>query len=332
MARRAWYFSALIAVVGCGSLGSPGGGDSDLATIASGPFRRLDDDELPGGEALLGLAADDVPDGLTVVALPSGRRLLCYAVSRAAGPRALFCASREAPDVSFTHSATPVLSATLGWEGAELLDPSLRVEPDGSVLLAYATPDGGIGIARSRDEGQTFERERDEPIVVGAGWETAPVRRPALARLGSRDWLYYDGGAGIGVATSDDGATWRSEPRPVLRVGTAGRFDAVAIGAPTVHVETTVAGRERIGLWYDARDELDVTTIGYAASFDGIDFDRLSIPVFGGDGDGEASSAYDPRDAYSGLLYVVAQRRARRIVVVGVSPSNVRFAPVAPAE
>ncbi|MCC7536745.1 MAG: hypothetical protein IT379_11050, partial [Deltaproteobacteria bacterium] len=270
MARPGWYFSLLVAAVGCGSLGSPGGGDTDLPSTASGPFRRLDDDELPSGEALTGLALDDVPDGLTLAVLPSGRRLLCYALARAAGPRAIFCASRDASELTFAHLETPVLEAELAWEGDEVLDPAIAVDDDGSVRLVYATVDGRIGIARSRDDGRTFGREIDEPIVIAAGWETAPLRRPALARLADRDWLYYDGGSGIGVATSDDGRTFRPEASPVLVAGTAGRFDAARVGAPTVHVETTVAGRERLALWYDALDAMDIPSIGLAASFDGL--------------------------------------------------------------
>ncbi|HJZ88369.1 MAG TPA: hypothetical protein VKN99_24510 [Polyangia bacterium] len=182
--------------------------------------------------------------------------------------------------------AAPVLAPT----AAERRLGAPAVARRGTTLLLFFEEPDGIGRALSSDNGRTFQRDPAPVVRADQAWEAGLVGSPGAAVLGDQTvLLFYEGGggAGIGLATSQDGASFiKPSARPVV--------DAIAISDPTLwrqidRVGQPAArraldpvGREGVSLWFAAHGVESAATlesgmlvppvannsIGYAASLD----------------------------------------------------------------
>jgi len=107
------------------------------------------------------------------------------------------------------------------------------------------------------------------------------VAKGAVIKDGSTYKLWYTGknASGtyqIGYATSNDGSTWSKHGAPVLTPGSAGSWDSVQVGTPSVVKDGSV-----YKMWYSGTNNASGTSvrnsqIGYATSNDGISWSRSS--------------------------------------------------------
>jgi hypothetical protein len=210
-----------------------------------------------------------------------------------AAPTPFLVRHHAADGRSFERPNEVVLEADpSSFEGSFLSAPSaLRV---GGAVWVYYAAEGGIGLAI--DEGAGLSRVGSSPVLA-MGPEGVP-RAPSVV-LGSdgRFHLYYEAGgdelspgsgqlvdgARVFVATSDDGLAFEREGE-VLGLGPEGSADARAVGHPFAIVERSPFGRPITHLFYAARDEGGLGTIGLASRYDDAPqagFVRAVSPVWG---------------------------------------------------
>lgn len=111
---------------------------------------------------------------------------------------------------------SPVLTAPSGHERAG--SPSVLVR-DGQLDL-LATIDGtAIGLARSTNQGSSFDWVTAELLAPEEPWEAGAVGSPALFEWDGGLRFFYEGGpgAGIGLAAVAGDLGERSTPEPLLR-------------------------------------------------------------------------------------------------------------------
>ena len=273
----------LMSGCGIGFADDASGGKNDLPTVGAGPFKKLPFDEnTPADEPWL--ATERTLD-FTEPAI----------VARAGGGFVYFV-TRELPDPPIGDSQivrgaiadptqlpdeppVPVLTADQPWEQGHVAAPSLIDLGDGHLLVYYegGTNPAQLGRAESTDGGVTWQKSAAPlldnallPSVAndGALWLAVFVR-PGLPEL----W----------IARSDDGLTWVADTQPILQPsGLADSFERLALSSPHLAWLEESTGRGHWALWYggleDVPDPGDAPryAIGYAASFDGMDWDRLA--------------------------------------------------------
>jgi hypothetical protein len=247
--RSASFFPlALLGMIACGTIASPGGGDLHLPTADVGPFSALAKDEVaPGDEPPFVFSNESAQyrDPCIIPESPgaSGPGVILFAVAtgssgdvivrtRADDGRSFYGDSVDAQNTHPSHVAPVVLHATQQWEGRDLSGPSaLRVGSD--VWLYYAGA-GGIGLAVSNDGGKTFQPQAGPVLGAadGVAWEFTPPRAPSVAVFpdGTFHMLYASGNA-VGEAMSADGKAWRR----VDADPTTPAFDPVLV--PSAHVD-----------------------------------------------------------------------------------------------
>jgi hypothetical protein len=337
--RRATLFPfALLGIIACGTIASPGGGALNLPTTNLGPFAPLTKDEVaPGDEPPFVFSNESAqyrdPCVLPVSPGASGPGVIMFAVAtgssgavivrtHADDGRSFYGDSVDAQNTHPSHAAPVVLHATQPWEGRDLSGPSaLRVGSD--VWLYYAGA-GGIGLAVSHDGGGTFQSQ-SAPVLAAAGgasWEPTPPRAPSVAILpdGSFHMLYASGDA-IGEAVSADGKAWqRVGADPVLvpsahvdpstlPTGVPPPFDEGAVDDPLLVPTTDVAGRLVLHVLYTGYSApigapSRASAIGLAGRFGTSGrFTKQPDPVYNVQSN-EAAPALQPLGDSQALLYV----------------------------
>lgn len=102
------------------------------------------------------------------------------------------------------------------------------------------------------------------PIIPG-DWDGDLVRYPYVIEDAGYK-MYYNGNAGLGLATSPDGLTWTRHPaNPLLTPGAPGSWDEDNFEAPAVIKE----GPGNYKMWYSG---FPGCAIGYATSPDGVNW------------------------------------------------------------
>ena len=238
---------------------------------------------------------------------------------------------------SFERTAEVVLEITKDWEGERLGAPSVVIGDNDERLLFYGA-DGGIGLARASGPSGAFE-SADSPVLSRSdvSWATRELGSPGAVRLFDGSYRLYfeteqDGVPVIGVARSDDGATFTDTGAPVLwATGRDGDVDASYVGSPQAVIAVSEQGREIIYVYYTGRDENEKQSIAMAARFLEDAGETLSR---------SGSSMYSPAgslaprepcvvrfDSFSFLF--ATQRTAKNtpdpVVVVGVSPGDLEL-------
>jgi predicted GH43/DUF377 family glycosyl hydrolase len=202
-------------------------------------------------------------------------------------------------------SSNPVLGPTPNsWDAYYTTTP--RVIYDGKVYRMWysggTTGSTGVGYAISND-GISWSKHT-EPVLspgLSGAWDSSSVA------LGSVLWnktvymMWYTGSnpttfanGAVGLATSEDGATWTKYPgNPVL---TATAIDQAYIATPHV-----IKLGLTYNMWYTGRStNSNQTSILYATSFDGANWSKWPHAVFSPSPD---PNAWDSAGVYSPSVY-----------------------------
>ncbi len=282
--------SAMLAVVVCGALApacgfgfadDASGGTDDLPTTGAGPFRRLVVDEnTPADEPWL--ATDRTLDFTEpALTLRDGGGFIYYVTRESPDPPVgdsqIWRGELSDPHQLPVEPPAPVLIADQPWEEGHVAAPSIVVLAGRQIMFyegGLSTPT--LGRAESTDGGRTWQKSAS--LVVG-------VRSPSVATDGAR-WLaafQRPGQPDLWLARSDDGLVWIVDDAPTLvPTGIADSFEAVEVGAPTLAWLVESTGRGHWALWYSGLEKLPMPgdapryAIGYAASFDGMDWARIA--------------------------------------------------------
>jgi len=187
---------------------------------------------------------------------------------------------------------------------AEYLDngpnpSSALVADDGTWMLFFNTSgfngrrsSGLIGRATAPGPEGPWTVDPEPVLLPGetGEWDDLSVRNPYVIAVGDGYRMYYAGDSGdrdahpdrhIGMASSDDGATWTKNDDPVLAIGAEGAWDEMRVFEPVV-----LATDDGFVMFYASsrvyESEVRRTYMyGYAVSDDGINWDRpFSDPVF----------------------------------------------------
>lgn len=273
-----------LATAGCGIgfADDESGGDDNLPTVGAGPFKKLAFDEnTPADEPWL-----------------ATERTLDFtepAIVARAGGGFIYFVTRESPDPPVGDSEiwrgaiadptqlpdeplAPVLVADQAWEEGHVAAPSI-VDLGGDHLLMFY--EGGIasvqlGRAESTDGGRTWQKAAS-PVLANA----------ALASVATDGALWLaafvrPGEPGIWLASSQDGSSWTAGSAPILLpTGVADSFEETGVSSPHLAWLVESTGRGHWALWYGGLEDLPDPgdapryAIGYAASFDGMRWDRL---------------------------------------------------------
>lgn len=267
---------------GIGFADDASGGDHDLPTVGAGPFDRLEVDEgTPADEPWL--VSDRTLDVTQpeLVARPGGGFVFFVTREPAdlpAGDTTIWRGAVTDPRLLPDEPPALVLAADQAWEEGHVAGPAVVALDDRLVMFyegGLAAPQ--IGRAESTDGGRTWQKA-PAPILAGA-------RAPGAAFDGTRWLLAYVRPAepGIWLARSADGVTFAADPIPALMPsGVVRAFDQIEVGAPALGWQVESTGRGHWALWFAGLEEQPDPgdapryAVGYAASFDGMDWQRLA--------------------------------------------------------
>ena len=276
---RALLWLLLVPACGLGIADDSSGGRTELPGTGAGPFARLVADPLtPADEPWLAIDPILEVTEPAILARPAGGYLTWITQESAelpAGDTEIWFAElpelRGLPLAPFARA----LAAELTWEGDRVGAPAI-VALDDRLVMFYAGGDD-IGRAESTDGGRTWSK-RAEPVLRNA-------TSPGIAFDGSAWVLAFVDGRGIGVAHSTDGVTFTPDPDPVITARTDSGpkvFDHTLVTSPSVAWLVEGTGRGHWVMWYaglarlPASGEAPTFAIGYAGSFDGHDWQRIS--------------------------------------------------------
>lgn len=188
----------------------------------------------------------------------------------------------------------------LAWQGAQrMLSPRSGTWEDGYIAangagtvfrgeLLYYYQAGNpprIGLARSEDA-KVWTREPKPVLELGprGAWDERAAADPYVVQAGGQLYLYYLGEdrarrQRLGVAVSADGRSWtKLTGAPVLELGERGAWDENGLGEPAVW-------KARGSWWmlYTGRARNEVRRMGLARSGDGVNWERTSLVIAGGE-------------------------------------------------
>lgn len=308
---KALLLLAIAPACGFGFADDTSGGRDDLPTTGAGPYQRLEPDEsTPADEPWLATS-----------------RTLDFtqpAIWRRDGGGFVFFVTRESADdpvgdteilrgaVRDPHElpdepAVPVLTASEAWEEGHVAAPAL-LAVGGQLIMFY---EGGlsapaIGLAISNDDGRTWDKQA-APILADA-------REPAVASDGTTTLLAFTrpGQPGVWLGRLDGAGGVTVDDTPILLpTGVDGSFERVEVGAPFLAWLVEPSGRGHFALWYQGLEEVPDMgdaprhAIGYAASFDGLAWDRPTggRPVLAAPAGAPAVLVEGPRSTEATLLF-----------------------------
>jgi hypothetical protein len=326
----------LLLIAGCGSLGGPGGGASNLPVSGSGPFSPLDPSD-PRWSSLSApfVLQDGDADLDSPFVLARGDRLSLWATTTRSHVIDIERAEADQLESGF-GALQPALVADQPWEEGAVQSPSLiagnPIVPAARWIMFY-NAGGAIGLATSTTG--TDWSKHDGPTLIADGAEEGDsLSSPAAVRIGDRVRVYYLASGAVWAAEAEyaevaamrsvswtrlDGDTRSSGRDPIITRPTWAR----AIVGVTAHVTETPAGRLRHDLYFTAASatymRLSTTTgCGFASSYTGEDFVIAAAPIvpISQPRRGPAETPYRA----GALLLFIEQAGARRSVAAATSP------------
>ncbi|MBA2542960.1 MAG: hypothetical protein H0V17_25160 [Deltaproteobacteria bacterium] len=266
----------VLALSGCG-LGWIDGQDdltTGLPTSGAGPYARLEsDDSTPASEPTF---HDDnrasVEDPSMLAGGPGVRVWFTQATVEPVTSEIRYI---EAASLRVLPSSPEtVLTASEAWEEGVVSAPSVLANPEGGLVMFYeggvTTP--SIGRAVSTD-GLSWEKDPD-PVLVGA-------TSPSAVFAYGETWLFATRPGEVGIWRAvDAGSGFAFDAAAVIvpRSDEEDAFDRLTVAEPfALAVQTLDDDVTRIHLWFAGTTDLpnDATSIGYAASFDGVEWLRF---------------------------------------------------------
>ncbi|MFK7989980.1 MAG: hypothetical protein AB8I08_28430 [Sandaracinaceae bacterium] len=346
-AGLAWGAFAMPA---CSSIGDPGGTPDGLPHGGTGKFRLLDSAETGVSGSLPGRAI--VLLNRTIEGVSVTENSIFYAQSTvlddppplpddhppteifrgAFGNRSIFRGTLRTEGIGAYDAGNEVLAATEDWEGDELIDPSVAVDPDGTVRLYYAAA-GGIGVAEASAEDGTFSKVSGPILDMSAGSGVAP-RRPSVVRnIDDTGWImFFDRGDGLGIATSDDGVAFSDARALPLEGEDEGMSPEVRIAHPGAVRIATSADRALIRVYFESIREDGTHQIYLAGTDDGETFERWPRSVI--DNNDVRLPTVRQLDSRVTFLYLnlpfIGGSFQTRGISVASSPAGQRFDPPEP--
>jgi len=177
------------------------------------------------------------------------------------------------------------------WDSKWLDTPEIVRTPTGYTLYYFGDDvdtfpphNAAFGLATSTN-GINWTKYSGNPVFTkgdSTSWEGHWIESPAvLYDNGTYKMWYtgvpYDWRIRIGYATSPDGITWTKYPNnPVVSLGAPGTWDDMWVGVPAV-----IKRDNHFEIWYSAlseadliNDRYDTIRIGYATSYDGINWTK----------------------------------------------------------
>ena len=273
------------ALAGCGFgfADDTSGGHDNLPAAGAGPFRRPAFDlDTPLDEPWL--ATDPGFDFDEPAALPRAGGGIRYWLGVEPADLPVGDTQIWAGDLAGLGAAPsilqPALIADQAWEQGRVSAPTLITDGDHlTMFYEGGLADPAIGRADSLDDGRTWQKH-GAPVLTAA-------RSPGVAWDGAH-WLLAverPAAAGLWLARSDDGVAFTLDATPVFtaRTTVTGAFDSVAIREPSLTWSQPSTGRGLWAMWFAGTDMPMPTddnpwrfAIGYAASFDGVSWQRLA--------------------------------------------------------
>lgn len=291
----------LALVTGCGTLASPGAGDTDLPSGRSGPYRLLDSEELPEGLCLLREDSVVLSDPAS---LPLGPHRTALYFTRREGARRTILRAVVVDGRRLEAPPEEVLAPTLAWHGDGVGAPDVAATRDGFAMVFDTA--AGLGLATSAD-GRTWRSSEEPRLTADANvGELTPLRAPTLVvRRDDSLIIAYESAGAIWSATATalaaplsrvdaDERTPRREsllaPGDDARDAGAVGYASGAVGDPSLRAEDSLAGRTLYRLFFSARSApfaLDggsdfQRAVGLAGSFDAVHFTRSEAAALGG--------------------------------------------------
>lgn len=284
------------AMTGCGLgvVGEEERGGARLPTQGAGPYGTLASDRDTPAEEPYVLSAFRVHlRDPAVLRRDDGGFRLWFSRVDVEAPEASEIWAAELPAITELPDVAPdpVLVADQAWEQGWVGAPSVVARPDGGLTMLYQ---GGrerlaVGRADSVDGGWTWQKHPDNPVLVDAAEPSAALVPGGIGGDHDEDasslvvYMTRPGRDGIFRADSLDGVTWTSLPEPVLlpRRDVPDAYDRQAVSAPFVVVRRTASGTLHYGMFFNGTDrsgESAVVSIGWAGSFDGLEWRRPASP------------------------------------------------------
>jgi predicted GH43/DUF377 family glycosyl hydrolase len=171
------------------------------------------------------------------------------------------------------------------WDAGHVLQPSVFF--DGTTYhMWYGGTNGDlserhIGYATSTDRIHWTKYSGNPVMVPGSSgsWDDVWVDSPNVLFINGIYHIWYCGFDGTyvqtGYATSADGISWNKDAlNPVLVVGPSGSWDNFWVYQPSV-----VTDGVKYHMWYSGGGSAFTWRIGYAVSFDGINWTKYNDPT-----------------------------------------------------
>ncbi len=189
------------------------------------------------------------------------------------------------------YSGNPVMTAgnSSSWYNTFISNPSVIFE-NNIYKMWFTAPDavansqptdgkGNIGYATSPD-GINWSVYPAPVILAGSqnNWDSATVAEPSVIKVGNMYHMFYSAldkwlveNFQVGYANSMDGINWtKATTNPVLKIGTAGKWDRYWASHPAVMYDSI---SNKFKMWYTGRDTATIVAltgyywdIGYAES------------------------------------------------------------------
>ncbi len=337
---------------GCSTLGNVGEFADPISTAGAGPFRFVDKYEtaidgepanaivMVSGDAMSsGVAAGDflffAAADANLVAPDRDPTLADHEVDFARfEPRTI----RRASSNGWAGYIEPeeVFVAEEAWEGDAVFDPWPVLLPDGTLRLYYAA-EGGIGLAEASSVDGTLERVGDGHVLGELTDDDLVPSSPTVVVddvLGTL--MYFELGGDIAVARSDDGvdfelvdgdpstAAWDPLDLPAAPPMADDDPVELRIGHPGAVIAAMGSGRRTVRLYFEVFLSDETRTIGFAASLDGVDFERSARTIVAGESSGTPAPIVDA-EGNTRLFVTQSSERAneqRRALYLAVGTST----------
>jgi hypothetical protein len=169
-------------------------------------------------------------------------------------------------------------------------------------------------------DGRSFDEAAEVVLEPTEAWEGGVIGHPSALHVGKETWLFYSAAGGVGLAKSSDGHAFTRVAGPVLGASTVGWDHDVIPTSPGV--ARLPDGSLR--MFYEIATSPDSTSIGEAASSDGITWARVGVgPALAPSAHGtDADPPYDDAAVGSPSPVVVASSTGRAALRVYYGARN----------
>jgi len=309
---RSWTLCLVLA--GCGTLGGPGGGDSNLPNSGAGPFKPIESE--PGDRLNAPVALEEATDLDDPCVLVRGDALGAWITATRSGKARIEHADANQLREGFGPLLVDV-EASFDWEQGEVRHASIidRTTASEPMRMVYEAG-GAIGFAVATDGIGHLWQKNATPLLQANGLEEgAALTSPSLARIeaqgsqGERLRIYYLASGQVWAAEAP-----LADPTAMVRLDGNPRTparDPVLAQLPfltglekvSARAASTPTGRQLVSLYLSGPVPSTATTpartSGVAAAFDGLGFEVVPSPILPrleeGHSPSLASLAYGPK-------------------------------------